>query len=554
MTLSAKTGRSNAAAPERLFAVGALSLAWPLVALAYLFAYVGLDWASYIYPFAAFGITPWNPSAGVSFALVLIFGRQYLPLLFIAVLLADLLVRGWPLTTRLELGVAGVTAAVYASTLILLSKPALRFDAELATVRDVLALLVAAVASAAVVAIATVGLLTGAGMLPSSAFTSAALRFWVGDVIGIAIITPFLLMLATGRLTIQPHLETAGQILAILAVVGIVFAFPASPNLQLFYLLFLPIIWVALRSGLERVTLGLVITQVALIVGLEFTGQKAGAVTAFQILLLVLTVTGLTMGSVVTERRRAADQLRHQQEALAKVARIGSMGVLGAAIAHEINQPLSAIATYTELVRRHLVSGSPDKAIALETATKAIGQVGRVADIVQKLRDLIRLGQVEAGPYTLQQIKDETMELARADLERNGATLEMMLPMGLPSIMVDRVQIEQVLMNLIRNALDAMALNGQNRKLIVIEAAARPGALVEIAVRDSGPGFPGDRIEVGLVPSTSDKVDGLGLGLILCRTIVESHGGQLWIDHGGSGGIVRFNLKAADGAQSGRQS
>jgi two-component system, LuxR family, sensor kinase FixL len=523
-------------------------LDWHLISLGYLVAYVALDWASYIHPFAGLSITPWDPSAGLSFALVMLFGLRYLPLLFVAALVADLLVRGWFLPTWLELAGAGMTTAGHSAALFLLSTTAMRFNAALTSTRDLLVLVVVAMLSAAVVAVANVGLVIAAGILQAAEFVGATLRSWIGDFLGIVIVSPFLLVLATGRLAPYTKLETALQLLAIVAVMMIVFGLADGSRGQPFYLLFLPIIWMALRSGLEGVTLGLAVTQVALLIGVQYTQQIAGTVVAFQLLQLVLALTGLAMGSVVSEQLQAARQLRLQQEALAKVTRIGSMGVLGAAIAHEINQPLSAISTYTELVKRHVEMGSPGKAVTIEAATKAVSQVGRVTDIVRKMRDFIRLGQSEACPYPLDQIVKETVELVRIDVERGSARLNTKIPRRLPLVHVDRVQITQVLINLIRNALEAMAAAGQKDRLIVIEAAPS-GRFVEVIIRDTGPGFPVGGGEVGLLPLTSTKAEGLGLGLILCRMIVEAHGGQFRIDPSGPGGTVHFTLRIADGTQ-----
>lgn len=529
----------NAAAPRGL----ALTTAWPQLPALYLMAYVLLDWGSFIYPFTSFGITPWNPPAGLSFALILLYGRRNFPLLFVGPLLADLLVRGWPLATWLELTSALLIASTYTSALYLLTSPSLGFDTRLGSVRDVLMLLVVAVLSAAIAALSYVGALAAAGAIQWMHFWPAALRFWIGDVIGIAILTPFLLMLGSRQL-LRPGGEEYLQAATIVVVVALVFLIPASPYLQLLYLLFLPIIWIALRSGFHYVTVGLVLTQLALVVGVQLTQEKAGTVTGFQLLLLCLAATGLLMGAVVSQQRRAERRLRLQQEALAKVARISSMGALGAAIAHEINQPLSAIATYADIVRSEIEKSEHASAVASEAARKTITQVNRAADIVRKTRNLIRLGQSEAGPYPVHQIIDETEDVLRDDLERAQARLQVIRAPDLPSVLVDRLQIEQVLVNLVRNALEAIASERAEARVVTIQAIRTEPSMVELSIHDPGPGFPEELSKDDILPFVSTKPDGLGLGLMICKTIVQAHGGRLWIDRLGPGGIVRFTVKA----------
>ena len=543
--MSSMRQRAGRSTYPGLLAIGPSAADWRLVSAFYLGAYVLLDWMSFIYPLAPFGITPWNPPTGLSFTLILLLGRRFYPLLFVAPLLADLVVRGWPLPTWLETSSAFVIGGTYVGALHLLTAPATGFDARLASVRDVVVLLVVAFLSAAMAAILYVATLTFVGALQAADFWPATLRFWIGDVIGIAILTPFLLLLVTGQLPKPNTLEDMLSGMSIFLVVTLVFSIPASPDLQLLYLLFLPIIWIALRSGLERVTVGLVLTQVALVAGVQLSRVKAGTVTSFQILLLFLAITGLAMGAVVSQQRRAQRQLRLQQEALAKVARIGSMGALGAAIAHEINQPLSAIATYADIVRSEIEKSHLLLPTAAEAARKTITQVERTADIVRRLRDLIRLGQSEVGPYSVRQIIDETKELLHDHLVRHGAMLQVMLAPDLPAMLADRLQIEQVLVNLIRNAVEATTVDPPETRIVTVQATRRAPNLIELSVHDTGPGFASEMFKAGVLPLSSTKPDGTGLGLMICKTIVEAHGGRLWVDSQGAGGVVRFTVSAA---------
>src|SRR5262249_4090709 len=182
----------------------------------------------------------------------------------------------------------------------------------------------------------------------------------------------------------------------------------------------------------------------------------------------------------------------------------------------------------------------------VEIAKKAIAQVDRAAEVIRRLRALVRLDRSNPAPVAIDRLGKETLDLCRADLERAGVVLRVALPPGVPLGAVDILQIEQVLLNLVRNSLDAIRDSGSPRGAIVIEAertnGEADGDFVEIAVVDTGPGFSRDYIDNGILPLSSSKADGLGIGLPLCKTIVEAHGGRLWLDSGSRGASVRFIL------------
>jgi integral membrane sensor domain MASE1 len=205
-----------------------------LMGLLYVAGYVLLDWISLIQPYAPFGISPWNPGTGLSFAPVLLFGRRMLPLLFVGVLLSDLVHRPLPLPWRVELAAALLIAGGYAAALLALMHRRLRFDPALSSMRDLALLMVVAVVSAAVVACGYVGLAIAAGLLPPADLSTAALRYWVGDVIGIMVVTPFTLIALTRRRVLPMSLETWAQFAAILAALALVFGYSDERQFQLF--------------------------------------------------------------------------------------------------------------------------------------------------------------------------------------------------------------------------------------------------------------------------------------------------------------------------------
>jgi signal transduction histidine kinase len=516
-----------------------------VVGLIYVAGYVLLDWISLIEPYAPFGISPWNPGTGLSFALVLLFGRRMAPFLLVGVLASDLVHRPLPLPWTIELASALLIGGGYAAALLALLSPRLRFNPALSSMRDLVLLMAVAVVSAAVVAAGYVSLAVAAGLLPAADFASAALRYWVGDVIGVMVVTPFALIALTRRRALPMSTETALQLAAILAALALVFGFAEERQFQLFYVLFLPIVWMAVRSGSEGVTVGILVTQLGLIVGFILFPEEARDVTAFQALMLVLAATGLVAGELVTERRRTETQLRLQQESLARLARLGSMGELAAAIAHELNQPLMAAGTYTRVLNDAIAAGDADASTVAGTARKAVAQVERAAEVVRRLRALVRLDRSNRAPVSVERIVAETLALCQHDLDRVHAGARF-LPAGeLPPVMVDLLQVEQALLNLVRNSIEAIGATGQPRGAITIEAAPAGADFVELRVRDSGPGFPADFADSALLPLSSTKPEGLGFGLPLCKSIIEAHGGRLWLAGDAGGAAVHFTLPAA---------
>jgi len=523
----------------------------PLAAgLSFLLCYVLLDWVSLIVPYGRFGITPWSPSTGLAWAFILLFGPRFLPLLFVAPLLAEIVVFGATLPWWVELLSALIIGAGYAGALSVLLHPKVRFDPTLGAMRDMVLLIGTAVMATGLVALAYVTLMVASASLPVGDFQWALLRYWIGDLIGIAVVTPFLLVHAAAGKPPRISLETALQALAIIVALFMIFGLIGSEHLRLFYVLFVPIIWMGLRAGLEGVTFGLVLAQIGVVVGLLLTQEKAASVTSLQALMLVLALTGLAIGVVVSERRRVERQLLLNQEAVSRISRLGSMGEFATAIAHEVNQPLTAISNYTRLIKRHLETGAGSKAAVVEAAAKAVAQVDRTAAIIKSLRDLIRLGRSEFRPQSVARIVRETVDLLEPNLQRGAVALKTQIPKDLPPVRADLLQVEQVLLNVIWNAIEAIQGAGHARGTVTITAAAPVPGFVEISVSDTGPGFSRDFKSSPVGPAMSTKPDGLGLGLALSRSIVETHGGRLTIGGGEGGAVVRFTLRTAGEAKA----
>ncbi len=521
----------------------------PWIAALYVSGYVLFDAVSYVHPFGAYGITPWNPSTGLSILVVLLWGRRMLPLLFLTPFLAEVAVRGLALPLWITALQALIVGGGYTTAALILLHRKLRFDLSLSSLRDLNILMGVAVLSSAIVALAYVMALVVTQKIEIPDFLPAALRFWIGDMIGIALVVPFGLLAATRERFFRFNWRTVLHVLAISAALAIAASSAQNDQLKLFYFLFLPITWVAASAGLESVSVALVVTQIGLFVALEFIGARAINILDLQARMLVLAVTGFAAGALVTERRRAEQKLLENQAALARLSRLSSMGELAAAIAHEVNQPLSAAGTYARLLTESLSSEKLSDPSVVGTAEKTAAQIERAAAVIRRLRALVRSGRSYLSTVSAAQIVEEATSLVGPILERNNIALEIEMDDELPAVTVDRIQIEQALINLIRNAAEALASSSNTRKRITLHVTKTSAQRIEVRVSDNGPGFPKEFC--GAPPSlfSSSKQDGLGVGLSLCQSIAEAHGGTLRLDSGEDGATVSFTLPLAEGRE-----
>jgi signal transduction histidine kinase len=521
-----------------------------LLGAAYVAVYVLLDVISTVEhnPFATYS---WNPNTGASFAAVVIFGPRMLPFLFIAPALGDVVVPQFTLPLSCELAVAVLIGGTYGAAALFLLHPARRFDRTLQSMSSLILLTFTIVVSTALVAVGFIGIVVASGLLPMADFAPAVATYWVGDMIGILVVTPFALVLWTRRYGVWMSMEVPLQLAAIIAAAVLAHVYWTLGHLPFFYILFVPVVWMAVRTGIEGVCLGILAMQVCFILGFHAIPGEIDEMPKTQALMLVLAFTGLFAGGLVTERRRTEAVLRLHQESLARLARLGSVGELAAAVAHELNQPLMAAGTYTRLVDDAIRSGNGNTDAAAETARKAAAQVERAAAVVRRLRALVRLDRSNRAVCRVDRIVRETIDLCQPDLDRLGVKVQQSVAAGLPPVNVDVLQIEQALLNLMRNSIDAITEAGQGsgketgQGTIEIEAKLADAGFVEIGVYDSGPGFPPDRTANAFLPLSSTKKEGLGIGLPLCRSLIEAHGGRIWIDANAPGAVIRFTLPIA---------
>ena len=244
----------------------------------------------------------------------------------------------------------------------------------------------------------------------------------------------------------------------------------------------------------------------------------------------------------IQEREKAEKAARLHREQRDQFSRLGILGEMASNIAHELNQPLAAITNYAEGLTRFIDSGRTDPSFLRDGARGIAGQAERAGAIIRRIRGFVRRREAQRAAIGINEVVRETLALFAGPAERSGVPLHLALADGLPPIEADPIEIEQILLNLLQNAMDAMENSPQRGQGIAI-ATRRAGETVEVAVRDHGTGLTPD-VETHLFDTFfTTKPQGLGLGLSICRTIVENHGGRLWAENAPDGGLtMRFTL------------
>jgi C4-dicarboxylate-specific signal transduction histidine kinase len=265
-------------------------------------------------------------------------------------------------------------------------------------------------------------------------------------------------------------------------------------------------------------------------------------VTSFNPILRGGVVTGLAIfSSDVSERHRAEEAARQHQAELTHVLRLSTMGEMAAGLAHEINQPLAAIVNYATGSGRRLRDRPDDVASVLPVIDSIAAEGLRAGEIIRRLRHLIRKDTARQDWVDLNELTSEALRIVEPEARQQSVAVQCDLADDLPRLLGDGIQIEQVVLNLLRNAIEAMSASHEPRRLHVLTRSLG-GDGVELSVRDSGPGLPPDVADQVFEPFFSTKPTGLGMGLSISRTIAESHNGRLWAIANPDGGAT-FRLR-----------
>ena len=673
-------------APERAAPMGwSGNRGWRAIVLSigYIALYLALDRLSFIGALHGIGITPWDPSAGLAMALLIIKGLRYAPLVMASELLSGAtLPIVAPSAVPVFLG-SLVVAVGYTGAAAILRHAG--FRADLRRSSDVVKLLFITIISSGLVASGFVAFYAAAGVVPWSGFAEAGFHSWIGGAIGIVVLLPPLLLLydrikeralpVHDRASFQLGEAAAQGVSIVLALAAVFSGMGGDHPLGLFYLLFLPLIWIATRHGLPAASWAVPAIQIGLIAGLEIQGHSEITLRAFQLFMFALAATGLMLGAVVSERRRlslalvdsedlrtailntardgvltidahgsiqsinpavetlfsrpshqlighdvseliedvpdllhrlklAAHPLasqagcweldarradgstfpiefsagrfdlmgaehhtlvvrditsrreaeardRQHQTQLAHVSRVSLAGEMAAGLAHELSQPLTAIIAYARGCLRLLAGSVPEPALVHEGVAEIVQQAERAGSVLDRLREFVRGGEFRRTLTEIAPLIDAAISLTRTEAMQQEVEIEAKVDPGLPVVLADQVQIEQVLLNLLRNALDAMEAANSKRRAIIVEARRNSKHSIEISVADSGPGVTAEVTDTIFEPFVTTKSFGMGMGLSISRAIIESHGGNLRMVRGArSGATFVFDLPTAEAEAS----
>ncbi len=517
--------------------------AWLVVA--FVAAYVFADPATGLFPNPRFGVQPLSPHPALAVVLMVMGGRRAAPAVLAAVLL------GWALARDGSFGLVAVPAALAMMGVYWAAGAALRrfahWDGAQIAPRDVNALLAVCVPAALLCAtVDAVHQIVG-GSLGADVMPILTLRLFVASLLGMTVLAPLLLQLTSGAWLRQLEAASPGAVardgLVFLVTLGIlleiVFGLRPLDEFRMSYLLFMPMIVIAMRRGVFGVATLLPFVQAGLLVALMLIGTRPGTAFEFQLLMLTMAVATLYLGALSDDRQRAAERiagheraLRERGVALAEAQRMASTAELAAALAHDLSQPLSAIGTYASASQVLAARGPQEHAKLVETLGHITSESARAGQYLRRMRDFFRTGAMREESVGVAELVETAHAHVRDRLARDGVRWHSEIDAGLPPVQVDTVQIGAVLGNLVGNACDALAQHAGARVIHVrafMVPASKP-TLVRIQIEDSGPGIPPELRPRLFLPLATSKPHGMGLGLALSRSIAERQGGHLWFD------------------------
>ena len=273
-----------------------------------------------------------------------------------------------------------------------------------------------------------------------------------------------------------------------------------------------------------------------------------GGLIIFAAFGLVFAIAGEARLRGLRQARLYAQRLAETQEQLIQVARLNAMGEMAGSLAHELNQPLTAIANYISAAQQ-LSAREPSSPRIGELLQKAGDQTIRAGQIVARVRANVDRGEIEASEQSLAGLVQEAVDVATAGVARDGVAIRYDFDRSVDAVMADRIQVQQVVLNLVRNAVEAMA-SSPRRELRIGSRAADSGFL-EVHVADTGPGIATEMADRLFQPFVTGKPDGMGVGLSISRNIIEAHGGRLWASGNADGGATfHFSLPRAAAAEA----
>jgi two-component system, LuxR family, sensor kinase FixL len=258
-------------------------------------------------------------------------------------------------------------------------------------------------------------------------------------------------------------------------------------------------------------------------------------------------VAALELNNDITARKRAEEALHQAQAELAHLTRVMTMGELAASIAHEVNQPLAAVITNGNAGLRWLTRDPPDLDEAREAVRRMIRDGNRASEVIARIRTLMRKAEPQQVRLAIDDVIGEVIVLADSEVRRNRVLLKTDLAADLPTVLADRIQLQQVVLNLMLNGMEAMRAVTDRARELIIRSQKEETDAIRVAVQDAGVGVAPQDLERIFTAFLTTKPEGLGMGLAISRSIIEAHGGRLWATPNvGPGVTVQFTLPTSD--------
>jgi two-component system, LuxR family, sensor kinase FixL len=515
-------------------------------AVSLLLIWVLLDWLSSTHSYKGSLITPWDPGVGLLFAIIVRGGLFHGLTLFAGVVSAEFIVRRAELGVPVTLASAAIIASTY-TTAAMLARYHFSVDVELARLRDIVILILTGISGALVVAVLLPLLLIADGRFGVDDFLPSLLRGFVGDAIGIAVVSPLTLRLwylwreltPARIMSVLPEAILYAALIA--ASLWVILQTSSQHGSDFFYLLFLPVIMAAVRQGFDGACISLLVTQIGLVLLLQRYSFDAATFTEFQTLMFALTATALSVGAIVSEREQARlafqdaeDRLKRKEADAIRAGRFSLVSAMASTLAHEINQPVTAARALARSVQHLLRGATPDLSRVDHNLTTLVSEIDAAGNIVRRIREFLQRGPL-MGDVDVHGLLEDVLVLVEQEAAAAEVRVDIMVEDDLPPLRGDRGQLEQVLLNLVRNSIDAI-LGAQMRAghvRLTAQRSGRPSDIL-ISVRDNGPGISADMAGRLFEPLTTSKRDGLGLGLSICETIAAAHGGRIWLEATGA--------------------
>ena len=503
----------------------------PLFHVGFVALFLGLEATSFYHPLHELNVTPWHPGPALALVYLIRRGREaWLPL-FAALFLCEWLVHAGPgawWSSALSNGILGLGLILLAR----LVKRQLSLDFAVAERGFSLNLILLVGLGTLMISLVQIAI-----QLPFDPL--AARRLWegltflIGDAFGIAVSLPLFWWLssASGRARLQAALtrwDTLGYFLLSLVMLWFGFDFSGERGYMLYFLLFLPIVWASARQGMAGAILAYTLLQVETVLGLQILHSSFVTLAELQALTLAMAVIGFFIGTTVDELGRTSRELR-------QTLHLAAAGELAGALAHELNQPLTALGAYAAACDLLLQRGEAGEKLA-STVRGLCRESERAGEVVRRLRDFFRAGATQLEPVTLSALIHRIMPRYLGLATRQGLRFHVgILPEA--TLLVDVLQLEVVLRNLLSNAFEAVeaAEVVARKRQVRLRAESWPGNQICLVVEDSGPGLSEQAVAGLFEPYVSAKPGGLGLGLFISHAIVEAHGGRLWAEAGHHG-------------------